>query len=84
MNCYILIMKHGKCRIRDNIIFLPAAITLRRVDTEYVRTGFHKCRNSFFVVECVDAGTDDIAFLIVEQFAGIVLVFGIVLAENHV
>lgn len=27
MNCYILIMKHGKCRIRDNIIFLPAAIT---------------------------------------------------------
>ena len=28
-------------------LFLPAAITLRRVDTEYVRTGFHKCRNSF-------------------------------------
>ena len=55
---------------------------LRRVNAQYVSTGFEQCRDPLLIVAGVDSRTNNIAFVIVQQFIGVLLMALIVLAED--
>ena len=64
--------------------FLPFTVAFGGVDAQYVRTGFHQGRYPLFVVTGVDAGAYHVAFLVVQQFQGILFMGGVVFPEHHV
>ena len=55
---------------------------LRRVNAQYVSTGFEQCRDPLLIVTGVDSRANNIAFVIVQQFIGVLLMALIVLAED--
>ena len=61
---------------------LPVVMPLRRVNAQYVSTGFEQCRDPLLIVAGVDSRTNNIAFVIVQQFIGVLLMALIVLAED--
>ena len=65
-------------------LFLPAGEALGGVDAQNIRACLDQRRNSLGVVAAVYACADNIALVIVEDLVGIVLVLGVVLAENEV
>ena len=63
---------------------LPLGVALRGVDAEDIHTGLHQSRHALGVVAGVDAGTDDVALVLVQQLVGILLVGIVVLAEDDI
>ena len=61
---------------------LPVVMPFRRVNAQYVSTGFEQCRDPLLIVAGVDSRTNNIAFVIVQQFIGVLLMALIVLAED--
>ena len=67
-----------------NRFLLPDRIAVRRVDDQNIDTSLDQSRYTFLIVTRIDAGTDDIALLIVEDLVRIFLVRIIVFAEHEI
>ncbi|MPN07009.1 hypothetical protein SDC9_154268 [bioreactor metagenome] len=61
---------------------LPLRKSFRRIDAEDIRTGLHQCRNAILIIPRIDARPDDVALLLVQQFAGI-LFMGVIILAKH-
>ena len=64
--------------------FLPSAVTFGRVDAQYVATSFNQSRYTFSIVAGVDTSTNNVAFLVIQQFQRIFFMSQIVFTEYHV
>ena len=67
-----------------NGLGLPAAVAFGGVDAQHVRTGGQQGGNPGLIVPGVDAGTHQVALLVVQQLQGVGLVGGVVLPEYEV
>ena len=63
---------------------LPAGVALGGVDAQHIGTGFQQSGNALGVVTGVDAGTYQVTLFGVQQFQGVGLVGGVVLAEYEI
>ena len=65
-------------------VCLPAGVALGGVDTQHVSAGSQQCGNTLSIVPGVDTCAYQVPLFVVQQFLGIGLVGGIVLAEYEV
>ena len=63
---------------------LPDAVTLGRVDAQDVHARVDECGDTLLVVQRIDARAHHIPLVVVKQLQGVLLVLGVVLAEDDV
>ena len=72
-----------RAHVVDDLL-LPDGVSLGRVDAQHIRASLHKRGDALGVVAGVDARADEVALLVVLKREGVLLVLGVVLAEDEV
>ena len=63
---------------------LPLGVALGGVDAQHIHTGLYQCGHALSVVAGVDAGTHNVALVLIQQLVDVCLVGVVVLAEHHI
>ena len=72
-----------RAHVVDDLL-LPDGVSLGRVDAQHIRAGLHERGDALGIVAGVDARADEVSLLVILKRKGVLLVLGVVLAEDEV